>query len=289
MNRKTTLVWLGLLAASLVISGVLSDVTSTSVIVGNEAPTVSEPSVRDPFSLDEGTTTTLYCNVTITDDNGWEDIDTVNATLFLNTVGMFCAEDGANCYKNTSCTIGTGSSTTLDVNCSFTVQFYAQASSDEGDWTCNVTVTDSASNSAYGNTTDLTISDNLALAVNSSISFGSLSVGQDSSDRLGQVNNTGNVRIDVNVNGSEMDCNGPASDNITQSQIKYNTTTGIDWAAQNSCVLSDNAVDTCAWLTTTFDLAEGATANKDTYWKLRVPTGVSGTCTGAITFEAEKG
>jgi hypothetical protein len=287
MNKRNLLVSLGLLASTLVLSGVFSDVTSTTVTITNDPPTVSEPSVRDPFSLTEGTTTTLFCNVTITDSNGWEDIDTVNATLFLDS--MFCAANGANCYKNASCTIGTGSSTTLDVNCSFKVQFYAQASSDEGDWTCNVTVNDTSTNSAYGNTTDLTISDNLALAVNSSIGFGNLDVSEDSLDKLGQVNNTGNVRIDVNVNGSNMTCNGENSGNITPSRIKYNTTTGINWATQDSCVLSSAAGGTCAWLTTTFDLAESATANKATYWKLRVPTGVSGTCTGAITFEAEKG
>ncbi|MBN2517205.1 MAG: hypothetical protein JXB14_00005, partial [Candidatus Altiarchaeota archaeon] len=120
MDHRIPFVILSSLVVSLFLAGfVFSDTASTSVSIGNRMPWVQTPTVTDPIDLNEGAGITIYCNATITDRNGWEDIDEINASLWLNTGSETCASDPDNCYKNTSCTKGTGSSTDLDVNCSF--------------------------------------------------------------------------------------------------------------------------------------------------------------------------
>jgi len=263
----------------LLTSFVFSDTAQTTVDVGNLGPQVGTPSATDPIDLNEGSDITVYCNTTINDTNGWEDIDEVNATL--KTVQTPCTADPDNCYKNTSCTIGTGSSNSLDVNCSFSVLWYA----DSGDWYCNITANDSQGTSNYSSISTVTINSLVALDVNSSIGFGSLSIGQDSGNHTAQVNNTGNSQIDVRLNGTNMSCD--TQGNITVGQLHYNTTSASDWTLM--CALTETNTDTCSEIQSNFDLTDGASSNKDIYWILRVPSGVSGICTGYITFTAISG
>ena len=258
---------------------VFSDTASTTVDIGNVGPQVGIPTATDPIDLNEGGDLTVYCNATITDTNGWEDIDSVNATLWLSS--ETCASDPDNCYKNTSCTLGTGSSTSLDVNCSFSVLWYA----DNDEWTCNITANDSQGVSNNTGVNAITINPLVALGVNSSIAFGSLSIGQDSTNHTAQVNNTGNSQIDVRLNGTNMSCT--TQGNITIGQLHYNSTTASDWTLM--CALTDTGTDTCGEIQSNFDLTDGAATSKNVYWILRVPTGVSGTCTGFITFTAIAG
>jgi hypothetical protein len=285
MNNKLS-ISVFLLGIAMLCPLIAADESETLVNIANALPSVGTVTVDpSPIVPLEGTTVPVSCWAIVTDTNGWEDIETADGVLYLNSSGSGCGADPADCYIDASCTLSGGSGNTVNASCDFTVQFYAQATSDETNWTCYIHVIDNGTDED-DSVTNVTMSDTLALSVTSLIDFGNMIIGGVSSDdETAIVTNTGNVRIDVNLNGTQMACD--VLGNIAVGQIHYNATAVQTWA--NMCPLTGNPANTCASLTTNFDLAEGAAATQNTYWKLTVPSGVSGGCEGNVTFEAEKG
>jgi parallel beta-helix repeat protein len=247
--------------------------------VSNTAPIVDSFQATDPIDLGEGVGIKAWCNATITDEDGWEDVDEANATLFISPATHTSADDPDNHYTNSSCTLEAGSGTSRGVNCAFYPQWYA----DDGEWKCNITANDSSGASGWGNKTDITVNTLVALVVNASLAFEDLDIGETSTDHTLQINNTGNTGIDVTVNGSDLDCTGPA-DNISVGQLHYNESSEAAYA--DMCALTSTSTDTCGALQGSFDLADGVAESKSTYWKLQIPTRTGGTCTGSMTVEA---
>ncbi len=233
----------------------------------------------DPVNLIAEGYKTVWCNATATDQNGWQDVDEANATLFIAPAAHSSADDNDDHYTNSSCTVGAGSGYNAPIICSFRVAWHA----DDGEWTCNITV-NSTGDSGWGNKTDITVNQLLSLNVTDLLDFGSLSVGETSGDETLEVNNTGNVQIDIQVNGTDMDCH---SGTIDVSQIHYNESDSVAWASM--CELTTAPADTCPAFSSSFNLADGAAASKETYWKLQVPESVGGSCSGWLTVQATAG
>jgi len=285
MNNKL-LISVFLLGIAMLCPLVASDLSQTSVDIGNVAPTVGTVTVSpSPIVIAENSTVNVTCWAWVNDTNGWEDIETANGVLYQNKTTSACGADPVNCYTNATCSHAGGSGNIVNTSCKFTVQFYAQSTIDEGTWKCYIHVIDNGTSNA-NNQKNVSVSDTLALAVTSDINFGSMIVGEISlSDKIAIVTNTGNVRIDVNLNGTNMTCD--VLGNILPGYIHYNDTAAQAWST--GCPLTTDPANTYATFKTTFDLAEGAVATKNSYWRLSVPTGVSGTCDGLVTFEAVKG
>ena len=272
------------MACQLASSGPETEIAQTTVQISNTAPTVGTVTPTSPLTLSEYTTVVVTCSATVTDVNGWEDVSSSSGVFHLYSVGGGCTPDNADCYVNNSCELSGGSSTTVTSTCSFTVYWYAQASSDEGNWTCAITAVDSGANSGT-NSSNTTVSDLVALNITTPIAFGNMIVGQTSAaDVTDTVSNTGNVRFDINVNGTDMTCD---SGSIAVGYIHYNISSGIDYASMTP--LTADPGDTAVEFSTNFNLVEGAASSDDTYWKIQIPTGVLGSCTGTVQFEAIKG
>ena len=258
--------------------------------------------------------TILVCSAEIYDPNGYQDISQqgdVNASLMLNLTETLqtCKSDGlvgkdnSSCYHNVSCTYSNENGNTLDVECSFTVWWYAEATSDEGNFTAWIIARDASGNKDY-NFTNVTVNDLLAMNITDSVNWGTMQVGQISEETV-EVNNTGNVRFDLQINATNMTCTGPGSLNITPQQIAYNNSADTGGAGSGKCdteqewldccKMDFNPASTCGGFATNFDFSEDATGlgggpnNTETYLTLKVPSGVSGTCTGWATYTAVKG
>jgi len=284
---SVVLAFVAIVTLQLATGGPETETATTTVTINNVAPVVGTVTPTSPVVLSEHTTVTVTCSATVNDSNGWEDVSTANGTFYLDSLGGGCTPNNANCYTNASCALSGGSDTTVTATCEYTVQWYAQASTDEGNWNCAITATDTAANDDTNSTTT-TVSDLLALDITTPIAFGTMSVGQtSSSDSTDTVTNTGNVRFDINVNGTNMTCDGAESNPIGVTYIRYHHDSGQDYSNMTS--LTTNPADTAAGLKTNFDLVEGAASDKLTYWKISIPTGVSGSCTGYSQFEAVKG
>jgi len=206
----------------------------------------------------------------------------VNATLWdsLNSVEE-TSDDNNLHYTNYSCALETNISLyTVTVNCSFTVEYYANPSN----WTCKIYANDSTANSASNSTDNITINTLRALDAEANINFGALAPGVTSaSDVNNTVTNCGNVALDLNLNGTNLTNVSASVANITVSYVKYNVTyPGSDYTV-NMTSLSASSIYA------NFSLVKRTTttSTNKTYWKIAIPSSIENLIySGTITFTA---
>ena len=291
-NEKTAFLFIVgvfiVLASIFSINQVLADTSSGNVSINNAAPTVGTVELLDS---DAGTiqltaasdTNSITCNATLTDNNGYSDIDSANATFFHSTSSHTASDDKNVHYKNTSCALTGGSGVNVLATCS--INFEHEATN--GTWSCNMTIGDG---SALGSNIDTNTIDTLAAleVTEGEINFGSLSLGANSSSAQNiTVINDGNIQIDSRFSGTNYTC-GIGS--IAVGNTRYNVTAG-DYDNM-STDLTESAVTQ-----TDFDLGiEGVATSEDTnstkneFWTIKIPTtGVGGSCNDTITVVAIAG
>jgi hypothetical protein len=281
-----------------VVFSAVDDTFEANVTVSNVGPVVSNVFFNDTVATvhnitlsAESTTNLIMCNATITDLNGYQDVATsgsVNAT-FYHTSSSIDAADNTNVhYTNTSCSFIAGSGTAVTAVC--TVMFHYEATN--GTWICNISAKDGSNAVNTGSTTN-EVEPLVALTVlETNISFGSLSNGQNSSTAQStNITNQGNVKIDVQVKGNtDMTCSGIGTLGVTN--ISFNTTSG-----NYDSMYTDGTgkiLTTGLQTLTDFDLVpsgiapfdQGIDATNLTYWSIQIPQAVKGTCNNTITVAA---
>jgi hypothetical protein len=277
--------------------------STASAAITNQEPTIGTVTVS-PSSIDltANSTKTIYCSATVTDNNGYSDVSVANATFYDSDAGVAETDSDSyiNHYTNTSCSLTGGSGTTITTNCSFAVQYNANAST----WTCKIYANDTQSSSANSNTTT-TINSLAALEFPSTISFSSLAPGATSSAINRSTWNTGNTQVDTQLSGQNLTY---STYNISVSNVKY-ATAGWDTGAANSSVTEalassmtgETVLTTSAATITAFNLGASTVTSgtalapaKSIYWDLHVPTAASqylpaGTYEGTATITAVAG
>jgi hypothetical protein len=250
----------------------------TKIYIDDE---VSTPSAQ--IDLTAGSTKRVYCNGTISDEDGYDDIKNISAILYASGNGTLPTDPQNNntLYINNTCTLSAGYETTKkNFSCAFDIWYYAQ----NGTWTCNATAYDN--NNAYSssiNTTNVNIL--VALNVsNSIIDYGLLVPGETSSTSTQLIiTNLGNTRIDLVLNGTNMSCSLIGS--VPVDNQHYNIT-GTDQSYDLMRGLTSTP-----YTATDFDLEKRVTieSNRTTYWRISIPIGVKGVCQGNITLAAQAG
>jgi hypothetical protein len=227
----------------------------------------------------------VWCNASIYDAVGYQDVNASRAVLYHQTSSYGASDDRNDHYSNSSCTLGVGSGNYINVSCGFVL--YHQALN--GTWTCNISANSSAGLNG-SNTTTNTVDQLVALSVlEDSISFGTLQPGANSSSAQStNISNLGNTLIDIAVNGSAMVCN--VSGTIGATNISYNLSSG------NYDSMSAKKLNNTLVTETGFDLgiqgiatADSINSTKLEYWTMKVPTAVRGTCRNNITVTAVLG
>ncbi|MBI4450517.1 hypothetical protein HY642_00955 [Candidatus Woesearchaeota archaeon] len=265
-----------------------ADTVTSGASVTNAAPQVSQVLSQDPLTLSESAFTQAWCNATITDSNGWRDIVTVNATLW-SSENISDPVDFNNHYKNSSCTLSSGTGTTASAACQFMLHYSAAAA----EWNCSIIARD-LSNATGANTTyNITVSQLKAVFTAGNISFTQQALGTittNDTERNMQVNNTGNALIDISLDGFAVaDGDGLAMNctvgNITLASLRYNLT------AQKNFTTGMAALTDAAVTLTDFDLSaettDYAASNRSVWWKIQIPnSGVGGNCTGNVIVTA---
>ena len=262
---------------------------TTRVNVTNSMPEVLEVLVDQDITLNAGGFKTVYCNATVRDWNGWDDLETINATLYHNASSFSGDIDSGNShYTNTSCDfdqLDVGNPHLALAICSFEVIHYAN----EGDWFCNVTAQDFYG--FVGSSENGTVINELyALNVTDVIDYGDLSVMDFSLDVLATITNFGNVNITVDVLGyGETEGDGlglvcDLGDDIGVEHQRFSASVGTDW--EDKIVLSSVNQDMGLMIPQATDLTAPTTWN--TYWQLFVPPNPQGECTGNLRFTARK-
>jgi hypothetical protein len=249
------------------------------VSIGTAAPVVGNVYVTpSPVDLSSCGNVTFWCNATVTDANGYNDVQTVNATFWAELeTNEGSPNNNSNHYTNSSCNLNGGSGSTVQANCSFTLRYYAIPA----DWTCAVYATDTAS-LIGSNSSNVTINSLISLDAENEINFGSLSPGTTSpSDINNTVTNCGNVAIDLNLSGTNLTNFSATVTNITVDYVHYYLTYGQTYASMTALSGTSNH--------TNFNLAKrvNGAMTKKTHWKIGIPGSIENLIySGTITFTA---
>lgn len=311
-SGRTAFALLGLIAfAAFVFLGVVSlgPVTTaanntsvkTYVNVTNTEPQVAAIVISPSPSVDlnPGNITTVTCNASVWDYNGWNDVAVLNGTFFNSQLSYDYAspDDNNTHYTNASC----GACTQLDAFatnasciCSFAVRYYAN----NGTWTCNVTVrdnniwlpTDTPLNfSAFG-AGNTNINPLIALDLPGSINFGNLTVTQTSTPKTINITNFGNRDMNISLYGfgGENTTSGhnlsmvcPLG-NISIERERYDFDTNPTYA--NMRLINSSPQTTGISIQKLINISDPKNTTNSTYWKLSVPLSVGGMCNGTLVF-----
>jgi hypothetical protein len=232
------------------------------------------------------------CEAVVTEYEGDALVDIDSA--FYASISFFVDGDDNNYhYSNSSCFTNSsyGNENQTQIICSYDVFYYANYDS----WTCEIHVSD-GKGVKYG--TDLTnVNSLLSIEIVDGVEFTGEALGAVSNESEIVVNNLGNVEIDLNLWGYgetpgddlSMNCSG-ASD-IPVSYQKYNLTSSTSGNLSLGEFESSYINLTGSDFTADFNLPFRVNdlifdAYKSTFWRIYIPSDVSGSCDGNIVFGA---
>ena len=278
------------------------NVTVTTLLnIGNSFPEVINISINNLNSIDltPNSTTPVSVVAVIRDFNGENDIDSVTSEFFDNSVSFYGDSDDNNFhYSNSSCTIDTsyGDSTEVNATCIFPLEYYANNAT----WNATIFVNDTLSSSTTSSEIS-TVNTLLALGLPDSIDFGEVNATSVSGQRHANVTNLGNVIMNLSLSGygafvgdgNAMNCTLGATQNISIEYEKYNLTASSLGAMDLASFEGNYSNLTSAVVVNEFNLGQrlNDTAShtddtNSTYWRIYVPLGVAGSCSGNIVFGA---
>ena len=233
-----------------------------------------------------GSTKKVYCNATVRDWDGFNDI--VNATgilWHLVNSSENASNDNSTHYTNSSCTLNASLSAYVGwYVCAFDVWYYAN----NGTWNCNVTVFNSYNfKSAYNNST--TVQPLYAINLSEGIDFGSVESLIPSNNISVSMTNFGNMLINVSIQGyaliigDNVGMNCSDHTNISISNIKFSTNSSHIFSDKNSLNGSIQNLDL------QIPKQTGVTQIvNNTYWQISPDAGsLNRVCGGYVLFTAE--
>lgn len=299
------------LVIAIVVVNTNADSVSTTASVGNATPAVDSVYISSTsgggsgtdmtsITLTAGTTKTVYVNGVVSDANGGSDIPSTGVAVKMYrsgaTGGASCTADNNDCYavSGATCTLGAANSTTRTYDCPVALQFWADAT-DSGtysaqNWIASVTVTDTAGPATSSANTDTTEVNSLtALSIPSSISYGSLALGAETTNSNNQeltISQQGNTQADVNISSSAaMTC---TIGTILVSSQKW-ATTDVGATDVGATALSGTPTQVTG-LNVAVRTSEVTNTSSILYMNISVPTtNVGGSCTGTNTITAIAG
>ncbi len=283
------------------------DTSDTSATVTNAAPSVdsiyittsSQATYQDSITLTENTTTDVFVKGTFSDNNGCDEVSGVGGgittTLYRSGIsgGTNCSANNSNCYQTISCSFfnctSGGSDTTGSFLCTSSVQYYTNPT-DSGTyssqtWLATATATDKYASAFATTTGGVEMNSLLAIGLGengsgASIAYGSLALGATSAADVNLIiRNTGNVRTNPQVSGTDLTC---TVGTIPNSNQKYATTTGVAYGSKTALSGAAANLNVCMSVAT-----ESASSTSSTLWMIQIPSnGVAGACTGTNTVSA---
>jgi hypothetical protein len=258
---------------------------NTSVNITNSAPDVQGIVVDTPITLNAMANVTITCNATVFD---WDDnFNIVNATFYAGDGTSSAASDsGNNHYRNSSCVNISEQPLAKNYTCTFKINYYAN----NGTWYCNVTAYDTFNATGSNRSEPVRINSLVAIYIPSGIlDFGSLAAGNISTeDALANITNVGNRNLTLNVSGYAINRYDGYAMNCTNGNIlvnnqRYNISANVNWTYASALTNNSARIQNLVVSHRTNDDTE---SKNSTYWRIRIPNGAAGKCTGSLLFEA---
>lgn len=235
----------------------------------------------DDISLAPGATTTVYATGTVTDLNGYTDIESATTTMFRSGVTESCTVDANNCYRagNAQCQFMNCAGDSCDVQCSADIYYHADPT-DIGtyageSWGALLEVRDFGGATATQTAPYVELITLRAISVNNSIDYGVLEVGSStgSYNASTTIENIGNDSLDISIEGTDLTDGGTSLIPVAQQQFATSTFT------YSACVF-------CSSLSTSpinykVDLAKPVSTTPsvtdELFWGIAIPYGIAAT------------
>lgn len=293
------------LSSTIAIIGSPNATVQTTLQIGNVFPEIISVTVNGgagSLDLTPNSTSTVTVEVLARDYNGEADIVNVSVEFFDNVASFLGDSDDNNYhYSNDTCIVDTDYGDIYEINATCTLPVWYYANSEL--WNASVTITDNSSLSAQGEDT-ITINALLALLLPDSIDYGLVNATEVSSEVLANVTNVGNVGLNLSLSGYAvtpgdnlaMNCTLGAIKNISLDYERYNLTTSTPGQLTLQTFQGNYTNLTSSPIIKEFNLPK-RTDNaqqfvddtQPSYWRIYVPLGVAGSCSGNIVFGAVQG
>lgn len=274
----------------------------TYLEVGNVYPEILNITTSPVGSIDlvANGTVNLTVYVIARDYNGEADIVNINVTFYDFSNTTLTASDDNNNHYSKNCSINASYGDAFEVNatCIFQIWYYAHNAT----WNLSAVAIDNTSLLSDYNNFTFGVNSLLALGLPESINYGRVNATAVSDEKIINVTNYGNVALNLTLrgygstvnDGNAMNCTLGSVKNISIEYEKYNLTTSYANAVTLSQFEQRYVNLTSAQQNKTYNLyfRMNDTYNEAvnfTYWRIYVPKGVAGNCTGNIEFAAVQG
>lgn len=279
--------------------------------VSESYPTILNISIdsgAETITLIPNSTKKVYCVGRVVDFNSDDSIDSAIGYLYDDSVATISSlDDNNNHYTNSSCEIITDFTNWNGyeddeyhalVNCSFDLEYYSNPSV----WHCALNVSDNVSLTDEVDGDTINVSELLAIGLPDYVNYGEVNATYVSNEVVLDVENMGNVQTDMRVSAYAqtpgdnlaMSCSLGLNKTILIDNEKYNI------SSSNSGALSFTEFESVYKSASSVDVLEEINLNyrqddilsdaiNPTYWRIYVPRGVAGTCSGNIVFSAVRG
>lgn len=249
----------------------------------NDRPYFSTIAIGTPINLNAGSNKTVFCNGTVIDEDSYQDIANINATLLLDGMQMSGPLNRSNHYLNSSCTLFNGLGNSIDFSCSFDLEYYAT----NGTWQCNASAVDIV-NATNTSRADFTVNQLLAFGITPElIDYGNLQIMQISpQDIILNVTNYGNIDLDMNLSAYALVQGDDLALDCIEGSIPYGYER-FDFSANPYLAMISISADSAANINLSRNKYGTQTSMKQVFWKIQIPFGVSGRCNGKVLFSAK--
>lgn len=204
----------------------------------NQLPQVSNIVLNgnNNIALIENSSVGISWSSTVSDADGYANISTVAGKVYRSGVGSSCSSNNNNCYSVSSCSTSNCSGNSCTATCTANLLFHAEATSTGTTfasqfWQAQVTATDlnSETGTTVSSSTAVDILTLSAFDIGTTLFYGSLIPGDNTSNKITVVTNTGNQTINLELYGDDLcstypSCSGPKI-LVTNQQYSLNTFT----------------------------------------------------------------
>lgn len=262
-------------------------------IASNTLPQANNVIINDgdsAFNLMENNYTYINCRAIIIDSNNCSDIKGANFAFYRSGIEdkSTCNPNDANCYQG-QCQLKTdcqsNSDTTVTVNCSIPVNYYAQSTDlgsnyEDENWICEIIPFDATGN-GIAETDNIEINTLTAINVDNTINYGTVAKNNNTgkNNQLVKIANSGNQQVNLEISGTDMNC---THGTLPVNQQKYDFK-NLPYDSLNN-TLSPTITNHNISLTPGTNQEMSHT---NLFWGIAIPAeGVSGSCKGSNSFTA---